>query len=70
MCYRDNGGFTPLHYAAGSFWQEQPDLVRRLLSLGALPTPRDAIGRQAIDLARDKGYGTVVAILRKQPRRS
>ena len=41
--HRDNGGFTPLHYAAGSFWQEQPDLVRRLLSLGALPTPRDAI---------------------------
>jgi len=60
---RDNGGFTPLHYAAGSFWQEQSDLVRRLLSLGALPTPRDASGRQAIDLARDKGYGTVVAIL-------
>lgn len=56
---RDDAGFTPLHYAAGSFWSERVDLVDLLLACGAYET--NAQGDQGpLDVAAQKGYQSVV----------
>ena len=60
---RDSKGFTPLHYAAAPFWQENLASLERLVDLGAKVDAKDAGGRLAIELARAKGYDTTASFL-------
>ena len=60
---RDDAGFTPLHYAAGAFWQEKVEHVQMLLERGAAADATDQQGRRPIDLARAKNYQATIDIL-------
>jgi hypothetical protein len=66
---------TPLHWAA---WQVtigwdvnwligRAEVIKLLIAKGANTLAKDESGRQAIDLAREKGFGDIVSILEKYP---
>jgi len=56
---RDSQGFTSLHYAAGSFWEERSDLVEIFINNGADSKLKDNKGRLPADIARLKNYENV-----------
>ena len=58
----DSAGFTPLHYAAGAFWQENQSLVEQLIERGA-STDAMALDKRPIDLAKAKGYANTTSVL-------
>jgi|GEM_PF-842551 len=49
-------GQTPLHFAAGAFWDDKPEIVQLLINHGADRVAVDSNGRLPIDYAREKGY--------------
>lgn len=59
----DAGGFTPLHYAAGAFWEDNAGLVQWTIERGGRPQARDIQGRTPLDLARARNYAASVAVL-------
>ena len=59
----DASGFSPLHYAAAPFWQEDVTTVRRLLQCGARPDHAASDGRTPLDLAVANGHEATVAAL-------
>ena len=61
---QDGGGYTVLHYAAGSFWGPREDLVKILLEAGADPTVKGD-GRCPADVAAEKGYDAIADLLTK-----
>jgi hypothetical protein len=62
---RDSGGFTPLHYAAGCFWDENTALVELALAHGGQAQATDSQGRRPVDLAQEKNYVATVLLLEK-----
>ena len=60
----DSAGFTALHYAAGSFWREQSEIVELLLQRGAQPATTSEDGARPADIANGKGYGAVLKLLK------
>ncbi|MGK0190102.1 MAG: hypothetical protein ACI9R3_005922 [Verrucomicrobiales bacterium] len=59
----DSAGFTPAHYAAGTFWNEKSDNLQLLLDYGADLHAANAQGVRPIDLAKAKGYDATVEFL-------
>ena len=59
----DSVGFTPLHYAAGAFWEENIAHVKQLIERGAKVNAEDAQGRRPVDLAKRKGYAETTTLL-------
>lgn len=57
---RDNSDWTPLHWAA---YNDKVQIVQVLLNNGADPTIRTNDGRTAEDLAREKGYNSIIELL-------
>ena len=60
---RDAAGGTPLHAAAGAWWNESAEFVAMLLAAGGDPGARDARGRTPRDLAVDRGYAASADLL-------
>jgi cytohesin len=56
-----DGGMTPLHRIARG---GRAAIVKWLLKAGADPTVRDANGKTAVDVAKERGHEDVVAELR------
>ena len=46
-----------MHFAAGSFYEEKPDIVQLLLDNGAESDAADNDGRLPTDIAKQKDYG-------------
>jgi ankyrin repeat protein len=61
---RDSLGQTPLHFAAGSFWGEKPEIAKLLIERGADGAAEDKDGRLPIDYAMEKGYEQTSQTLR------
>jgi ankyrin repeat protein len=53
---RNSVGQTALHFAAGSFWGEKPEMMQLLIDHGGDRLAKDNEGRLSIDYAREKGY--------------
>lgn len=60
---RDATGGTPLHAAAGAWWQESVEFVAMLLAAGGDPGAHDGRGRTPRDLAVARGYNAVADLL-------
>lgn len=60
---RDATGCTPLHAAAGAWWNENVEFIAMLLAAGSDPGARDVRGRTPRDLAVDRGYAATVDLL-------
>lgn len=54
--HTDSEGFSPLHYAAAPFWNENLELIDLLLAYGADPNALDAQQRRPVDVAHSRGY--------------
>ncbi len=52
----DSHGYTPLHYAAHPFWQENVEIVQLLTSNGGAPLAKCSSGERPADLANARGY--------------
>ena len=59
----DSDGFTPLHYAAGTFWEENTHLVELLLQHQAATDAPSKTGLRPIDLAQKKGYAGTQSLI-------
>ena len=60
----DSGGFAPIHYAAGPFWEEDAELLEQLIEAGANPCLTANNGQKPIDVAKGKEYSESVELLR------
>lgn len=68
-------GMTPLHYAAWQFttvWDAnrligKAEVAKLLIAKGANTLAKEKTGKQAIDLAREKGFSGIVSVLEKYP---
>ena len=60
---RDDTGATPLHAAAGAWWNESVEFVAMLLAAGGDPRAHDASGRTPRELAVARGYTAVADLL-------
>jgi len=59
----DTHNFTAFHYACGSFWEENVEIIRLLLDAGVTPTVSSYKDTSPKDLAVTKGYNEVVKLL-------
>lgn len=64
---KNSADFSPLHYAAGAFWQEDVTNVELLLDHGARRDATDSEGRHPVDLAAAKGYAATRQRLTAEP---
>ena len=62
---KDSLGFTPLHYAAGNFWEERLDIVKLLINHDANSFVKNSKGEIPADIARLKNYNNVSKFLDK-----
>ena len=53
-----------MHFAAGAFWGDKPDIVQVLLDHGADRVAADNDGRLPIDYAKEKGFEQAAQYLR------
>ena len=60
---RDATGGTPLHAAAGAWWQESVEFVAMLLAAGGDPGAHDGRGRTPREVAVARGYNAVADLL-------
>lgn len=60
---RDATGGTPLHAAAGAWWQESVEFVAMLLAAGGDPGAHDGRDRTPRELAVARGYNAVADLL-------
>lgn len=62
-CAGDSEGYTPLHYAAGAFWNSNVEIVELLMSAGAYTNSKSNSGLMPRDLARKKKYSAIIELL-------
>src|SRR5581483_1565335 len=56
----DNEGNAALHFAANA---GNADIVRKLIKRGAIASPKNKVGKTALDLAREKKFEEIIKIL-------
>lgn len=59
----DSEGYTPLHYAAGAFWDDNLEIIDLLLKAGAESNTKSLSGLTPKDLAVKKNYADSVSLL-------
>ena len=62
---QDVNGDIALHYAANYIYEDNENIVKKLLDAGADKTLMDSRGKTALQIAGERGYSRSVALLRE-----